>query len=53
MDIIFEQLDEVERRRAIATYLEILGSPEAFIADLLAAASPEYLGQVAESLMAP
>ncbi|MBT1183918.1 hypothetical protein HET69_07785 [Streptomyces sp. CJ_13] len=51
MDIIFAKLDVVQRRRAVARYLELLESPEAFVEDLVSATSPEYRNQVAELLM--
>ncbi|GAA0454292.1 ParB/RepB/Spo0J family partition protein [Streptomyces olivaceiscleroticus] len=51
MDIVFEKLLLPERRKAIGRYLELLGSPEAFVADLTAASSPEYRQRVAELLL--
>ncbi|WP_327328759.1 ParB/RepB/Spo0J family partition protein (plasmid) [Streptomyces sp. NBC_01210] len=51
MDIIFSKVLAPERRRMIGRYLELLGGPEAFVADLAAASSPEYRQQVAELLL--
>ncbi|MEV7558439.1 hypothetical protein [Streptomyces sp. NPDC089795] len=51
MDIIFEKLDEDQRRRAITRYVELLGSPEAFIGDLAAATDPGFRAQVADLLL--
>ncbi|MGW2563364.1 ParB/RepB/Spo0J family partition protein [Streptomyces sp. NPDC001514] len=51
MDIIFSKVLEPERHRMIGRYLELLGTPEAFVADLMAASSPEYRQQVAELLL--
>ncbi|MFD4144399.1 ParB/RepB/Spo0J family partition protein [Streptomyces sp. NPDC058572] len=51
MDIIFSKVIEPERHRMIGRYLELLRTPEAFVADLTAAGSPEYRRQVAELLM--
>ncbi|GAA3381119.1 ParB/RepB/Spo0J family partition protein [Streptomyces sannanensis] len=51
MDIIFSKVLEPERHRMIHRYLELLGGPEAFVADLAAASSPEYCQQVAELLL--
>ncbi|MCX5079181.1 ParB N-terminal domain-containing protein (plasmid) [Streptomyces sp. NBC_00513] len=51
MDIIFEKLQPEERRRAIARYLELLGSAEAFVVDLSASSSPAFRSQVAELLL--
>ncbi|TFE38530.1 ParB/RepB/Spo0J family partition protein [Streptomyces sp. ICN441] len=51
MDIIFGKVSERERHRMIGRYLELLGSPEAFVADLTAAAGPEFRQQVVELLL--
>ncbi|MER6916660.1 ParB/RepB/Spo0J family partition protein [Streptomyces sp. NPDC000594] len=51
MDIIFAKVFASERHRLIGRYLELLGGPEAFVADLTAASSPEYRRQVAELLL--
>lgn len=51
MDIIFAKLLEGERRRAIARYIELLGTAEAFVDDLSAASNPEFRAQVAELLL--
>ncbi|MFD6185636.1 ParB/RepB/Spo0J family partition protein [Streptomyces goshikiensis] len=51
MDIIFAKLEPTERRKAIARYLELLGSAEAFVEDLTAASTPQYRDQVAELLL--
>ncbi|WP_328406357.1 ParB/RepB/Spo0J family partition protein (plasmid) [Streptomyces sp. NBC_00390] len=51
MDIIFSKVLEPERQRMIGRYLELLGGPEAFVADLAAASSPEYRRQVAELIL--
>jgi ParB family chromosome partitioning protein len=40
MDIIFSKVLAPERHRMIGRYLELLGGPEAFVADLAAASSP-------------
>ncbi|MFE7778518.1 ParB/RepB/Spo0J family partition protein [Streptomyces sp. NPDC057445] len=51
MDIIFSKVLEPERHKMIGRYLQLLGSPEAFVADLVAASSPEYRQQVTELLL--
>ncbi|MGP4001696.1 ParB/RepB/Spo0J family partition protein [Streptomyces sp. 8N706] len=51
MDIIFSKVLEHERHRMIGRYLELLGGPEAFVAELVAASTPEYRQQVAELLL--
>ncbi|WP_331722597.1 ParB N-terminal domain-containing protein [Streptomyces sp. NBC_00122] len=51
MDIIFAKLLEGERRRAIARYIELLGTAEAFVDDLSAASDPAFRAQVAELLL--
>ncbi|MFD9223434.1 hypothetical protein ACFWDI_26290 [Streptomyces sp. NPDC060064] len=51
MDIIFSKVLAPERHPMIGRYLELLGGPEAFVADLAAASSPEYRQQVAELLL--
>ncbi|MGW6877115.1 hypothetical protein ACWGF3_13365 [Streptomyces xanthophaeus] len=51
MDIIFAKLLEGERRRAIARYIELLGTAEAFVDDLSAATEPAFRAQVAELLL--
>ncbi|MFF1561887.1 hypothetical protein [Streptomyces sp. NPDC058279] len=51
MDIIFAKLLEGERRRAIARYIELLGTVEAFVDDLSAASDPAFRAQVAELLL--
>ncbi|GFH39234.1 ParB/RepB/Spo0J family partition protein [Streptomyces pacificus] len=51
MDIIFEKVGERERRRMIGRYVELLGGPEAFAADLTAATSTEFRRQVVELLL--
>lgn len=51
MDIIFAKLQEGERRRAIAHYIELLGTAEAFVDDLSAASDPAFRAQVAELLL--
>ncbi|GLF99117.1 ParB/RepB/Spo0J family partition protein [Streptomyces yaizuensis] len=52
MDIIFAKVFGSERQRMIGRYLELLGDPEAFVSDLVAASSPEYRRKVAELLLA-
>ncbi|NUK09942.1 ParB/RepB/Spo0J family partition protein [Streptomyces lunaelactis] len=51
MDIIYSKVLPPERHRLIGRYLELLGGPEAFVADLAAASSPEYRRQVAVLLL--
>ncbi|MGW5851804.1 ParB/RepB/Spo0J family partition protein [Streptomyces sp. NPDC055254] len=51
MDIIFEKLGETQRRKAIARYVELLGTAEAFIGDLAAATDPSFRAQVADLLL--
>ncbi|WP_432038652.1 ParB/RepB/Spo0J family partition protein [Streptomyces cucumeris] len=51
MDIIFQNLSQPERRRMISRLLELLETPEAFVADLLAASSQDYRHQVADLLL--
>lgn len=51
MDIIFAKLLEGERRKAIARYIELLGTAEAFVDDLSAASDPAFRAQVAELLL--
>lgn len=46
MDIIFAKVFASERHRMIGRYLELLGGPEAFVADLIEASSPEYRSQI-------
>ncbi|MFI2214971.1 ParB/RepB/Spo0J family partition protein [Streptomyces sp. NPDC020141] len=50
MDIIFSKVLQSERRKMIGRYLDLLGDPEAFVADLEAATSVDYRRQVAELL---
>jgi len=43
MDIAYEQwTGHLQRRPALARYLELLGSPDKFAADLVAASDPDY-----------
>ncbi|MFE1777227.1 ParB/RepB/Spo0J family partition protein [Streptomyces sp. NPDC059008] len=51
MDIIFSKVVAPERHKMIGRYLQLLGSPEAFAADLTAASSAEYRQQLAELLL--
>lgn len=51
MDIIFAKLDPSQRRRAVARYLQLLGSTELFIEDLVAASTPEFRRDLAELLV--
>ncbi|MEV0963614.1 ParB/RepB/Spo0J family partition protein [Streptomyces sp. NPDC049910] len=51
MDIIFEKVSDRERHRMVGRYVELLGGPEAFVADLTAATSAEFLQQVVGLLL--
>ncbi|MFJ6054711.1 hypothetical protein [Streptomyces sp. NPDC092307] len=51
MDIFFEKLEEDQCRRAIARYVELLGTAEGFIGDLAAATDPSFRAQVADLLL--
>ncbi|MCC3655850.1 ParB/RepB/Spo0J family partition protein [Streptomyces sp. S07_1.15] len=52
MDIFFGKLEPQERHKAIGRYLELLGSPENFVADLRAASTADFRRQVVELLSA-
>ncbi|MET9694272.1 hypothetical protein ABZY81_38635 [Streptomyces sp. NPDC006514] len=51
MDINFEKLEETQRRSAMARYVELLGTADAFIGDLVAATDPSFRAQVADLLL--
>ncbi|MFG2894979.1 ParB/RepB/Spo0J family partition protein [Streptomyces sp. NPDC048248] len=51
MDIIFSKVPTPERQRMIGRYLELLGKPEVFVAELKGACTPEYRKRVAELLL--
>ncbi|GBQ03498.1 ParB/RepB/Spo0J family partition protein [Streptomyces spongiicola] len=51
MDIIFDKVSERERHRLVGRYVELLGGPEAFVADLTAATSTEFLQRVVDLLL--
>ncbi|MEU6709688.1 ParB/RepB/Spo0J family partition protein [Streptomyces wuyuanensis] len=51
MDIIFRKVSVLERRRMIGRYIELLGSPDAVVADLEEASDPAYRRQIAEALL--
>lgn len=50
MDIIFRKVSIQERRTMIARYLELLGSPDAFVADLEVATDPAYRRKITDML---
>ncbi|MGW8954697.1 ParB/RepB/Spo0J family partition protein [Streptomyces sp. NPDC055709] len=51
MDIIFRKVSVPERRRMIGRYIELLGDPDALVADLEEATDPAYRRQIADTIL--